>query len=152
MSYIAVDALVWVWKFQLIFFIIYFFFSIKNSFLFSLKEKTWICLVYNFILCNKMVYKPFHGFPFLQGVPWRTVRIICPYEQLKTRLAQNVDNVHMFTNFWIFFPAGRSMTHGTYHTSSPVGNAAGARVIVHPVNTKPSPIDHGSCISYIDLW
>nr|URS64679.1 FMRFamide-gated sodium channel-like 2 [Malacoceros fuliginosus] len=38
---------------------------------------------------------------------------------------------------------GDELYNGTYHTLSNVGNAAGARVIVHPPNSRPSPVDQG---------
>ena len=38
---------------------------------------------------------------------------------------------------------GDQLYNGTYHTLSNIGNAAGARVIVHPPNTRPSPVDQG---------
>ena len=38
---------------------------------------------------------------------------------------------------------GDELYNGTYYTLSNIGNAAGARVIVHPPNTRPSPVDQG---------
>lgn len=39
--------------------------------------------------------------------------------------------------------SGNEVMDTTYHTLSNVGNAAGARVVVHPPGTRPSPLDQG---------
>ena len=35
------------------------------------------------------------------------------------------------------------LSNGTYYSFSNVGNAAGVRVVVHPPNSRPSPMDQG---------